>query len=88
MFALAVLITAAGGLPETVTEGETGLLVPTGDAPALTQALERLLSDPALCQAMGAAGRRRNASRFDWDMVGDHIADIATRLVRHPEPVS
>ena len=54
-----VVATPVGGLAEAVVDGETGLLVPPGDVPALRAALERLLADPPLAARLGAAGRER-----------------------------
>jgi glycosyltransferase involved in cell wall biosynthesis len=45
----------AGGL---VLDGETGVVVPSGDAGALNDAIDRLLGDPGLAERLGAAGRR------------------------------
>jgi glycosyltransferase involved in cell wall biosynthesis len=56
-----VVASRAGGLPEVVADGETGLLVPVGDAGALAEALSRVLTDPSWARALGAAGRRRAA---------------------------
>lgn len=53
-----VIGTRVGGVPEMMREGDSGLLVPLFDIPALTQALERLITDPDLRQRMGRAGRR------------------------------
>ncbi len=61
---LAVVGTHAGGIPEAVEHGETGLLVPTGDARALAGAMVRLLKDPKLRQRMGEAGLRRVQQNF------------------------
>lgn len=55
----AVIASAVGGIPEAVIDGQTGLLVPSEDAAALAQAIERLITDPELRQRMGAAGRQR-----------------------------
>ena len=55
---LPVVASAVGGVPELVRDGETGLLVPPGDAAALGAALARLVADPALAGRLGAAGRR------------------------------
>jgi L-malate glycosyltransferase len=46
-----------GGLPEVVAEGQTGLLCPPGDVPAMAAAVRRLLGDPALRQSMAGAAR-------------------------------
>jgi glycosyltransferase involved in cell wall biosynthesis len=51
-----VVASAAGGLPEIVRDGETGFLVPKGDASALVDATLRLLRNPALAQRLGRAG--------------------------------
>jgi glycosyltransferase involved in cell wall biosynthesis len=54
-----VVVTRVGALPEVVTDHVTGLVVEPGDAGALARALDRIVSDPALQRAYGAAGRAR-----------------------------
>jgi L-malate glycosyltransferase len=61
---LPVLATDVGGIPELVIHGETGLLVPPGDAVRLTEALDRLLSSVEERKRMGRAGRRRIEENF------------------------
>jgi glycosyltransferase involved in cell wall biosynthesis len=61
-----VVASQVGGLPEVVRDGETGFLVPPGDATALADRLRTLAADPALRARMGAAGRELVASRYDW----------------------
>jgi len=68
-----VVAAAAGGIPEIVLDGETGYLVPPGDAPAFAAAVVRLLRDPALRARFGAAGRRRAEALFD---VERHVARV------------
>jgi glycosyltransferase involved in cell wall biosynthesis len=53
----AVVGSRVGGIPDLVTDGETGLLVPPGDAVALAETLERVLTDRALAERLGAAAR-------------------------------
>lgn len=62
---MAVVGTTAGGIPEAVVDGETGLLVPPADPAALAGAILQLLADRPLRARMGEAGRRRVAERFD-----------------------
>jgi len=62
-----VIGTAIGGTVEQVAGGETGILVPPGDATALAAAIERLLADPGLAARMGAAGRERFLARFEFE---------------------
>ena len=54
-----------GGLPEIVADEDSGILVPSGDVDALTGALDRLVSDPALRARMGRRGRAIVEERFD-----------------------
>jgi len=73
-FALPIVATAAGGIPEAVEDGVTGRLVPPRDPEALAQALASLLRDPERRAAMGEAGRRRFEARFsDERMVGETL---------------
>ena len=59
-----VIAAAVGGLGELVRDGETGLLIPAGEAGPLRDAIVRLAGDLELARQMGAAGRRRALSRF------------------------
>jgi glycosyltransferase involved in cell wall biosynthesis len=66
-----VVASNVGGLRDLVVDGETGILVPPRDPPALRAALERLLADRELRHRLGAAGRERARSHFSWDAVTD-----------------
>jgi len=61
-----VVATAVDGTPEIVRDGETGILVPPGDAPALAAALARILDDPALAERMGAEALRVGRAEYTW----------------------
>jgi glycosyltransferase involved in cell wall biosynthesis len=63
-FGRPVVATAAGGIPEAVEDGKTGLLVPPRDPRALADALQALLTDEARARVLGAAGRERFLARF------------------------
>ena len=62
---LPVVSTAVGGVPELVRDRETGLLVPSENAEALTRAVQALVDDPVRRQAMGEAARRHAVAHFD-----------------------
>ena len=62
---LPVVAADVRGPAEQVVPEATGLLVPPGDAPALTAALRRLVADAALRGRMGAAGRQLAMQRYD-----------------------
>lgn len=68
-----VVATAAGGIPEFVTDGETGLLVTPRDPDALAAAIKRLLVDPSLRQHLAAAGRAQVTDRFTLD---HHVSSL------------
>lgn len=63
----AVVASRAGGLPEAVVDGVTGMLVEPDDDEALAAAVGALLTDPRRAAAMGQAGRRRIWDLFRWD---------------------
>lgn len=59
-----VVASDTGGLPEVVVDGETGLLVPPGDAAALAAAVRSLLADAPRLKRMGARGREVARRKF------------------------
>jgi glycosyltransferase involved in cell wall biosynthesis len=83
---VAVVASDAGGLPEVVEHGVTGLVVPRGDSTALAQAIGALLTDPERRRAMGLAGRERALRLFDWDRSAEQFEqlyrEVAARTVR------
>ena len=83
---VAVVASDAGGLPEVVENGVTGLVVPRGDSTALAQAIGSLLDDPERRRVMGQAGRARALRLFDWDRSAEQFEriyrEVAARTVR------
>lgn len=68
-YGVPVIGSNVGGITDIVTDGETGLLVPPGDAEALMAAITRLKHDPALTAKLGAAGPPHVRERFTWDAI-------------------
>jgi len=57
----------AGGVPDAIEDGRSGLLVDPEDEADIRSAVERLLKDPEAARQMGMAGRERALARFGWD---------------------
>ena len=64
-----VVGTRVGGLAESIVHGETGFLVPAGDGTALAEAIEKLVVDPSMAQAMGQRGIERVLNNFTIEQV-------------------
>ena len=79
-----VVATRVGGVPDLVTDGTTGLLVPMDDAPALAGAVDRVLADPALAVDLGRAGRARVYPALSADRLVDDVDRLYQTLL---EPV-
>jgi glycosyltransferase involved in cell wall biosynthesis len=61
---LPIVTTAQGGIPETVEDGRSGLVVRPGDIEALVDAITRLTRDPTLRQRLGDEARSRYLARY------------------------
>jgi glycosyltransferase involved in cell wall biosynthesis len=70
---------AHGGLPEQV--GECGVLVPSGDRGALTEALARLVEDPAHRKRLAGCGRELFRSRYELSTLPEELTDRYRRAV-------
>jgi glycosyltransferase involved in cell wall biosynthesis len=62
-----VLSTSVGGVPELITHGETGWLIPAGDQHKLVDAIVSLLEQPQLRRDLAANGRQRVEKKFTVD---------------------
>jgi glycosyltransferase involved in cell wall biosynthesis len=71
-----IVTTAAGGTLDIVRPGDTGLLVPPGDAPAFARAVVRVLSDATLADGLRARARCAAEREFDWDVVAGRYLDV------------
>lgn len=67
--AVPIIASRAGGIPEAVEDGVTGILTPPGDAVALEQAMRTLLSNPLLRERYGRAGAERSRREFGVDVM-------------------
>jgi glycosyltransferase involved in cell wall biosynthesis len=59
-----VVATHVGGLPDLISEGKTGYLVPQGNAPAVATTLLRVLHQPEMAQCIGETARSAARERF------------------------
>jgi glycosyltransferase involved in cell wall biosynthesis len=76
-----VVATQAGGIPEMVQDGVTGLLVPPRDPQALAQAILQLLRQPALATRFGEAGARRVKQHFTAERMALQTMQVYHQLV-------
>jgi glycosyltransferase involved in cell wall biosynthesis len=87
-----ILACRAGGAPESVADGESGLLVPVGDSEAIADALCELLDNRERARAMGRAGYDRARDLFGWprflhtlEGVYDRVLDERTGVRSEPQ---
>jgi glycosyltransferase involved in cell wall biosynthesis len=64
-----VIATTVGGIPEFVVPGQSGLLVPPGDASALARAIKQLLDEPEKARAMGRQGQEHVKTHYSIESV-------------------
>lgn len=68
-----IIATNAGGLPEMIVNGKTGLLVKPQDATTVALAIHRVLSDSALRSSLGHLARKEALKRYDFDSCVDSL---------------
>jgi L-malate glycosyltransferase len=76
-----VVASRVGGVPETVLDGTTGLLVPPADPESLARALATLLRDRSLRARLGDAGREFVARAYRWETCVRQMEDLYVRIV-------
>ena len=73
---LPVVSTTISGIPELITDEETGLLVPPEDPQALADAIDRLTTDVDLRQRLAVAAQKRVAEDFDGSVLASRMAEL------------
>ena len=81
VFSRPVAATRAGGIPEIVRDGETGLLSAVGDAEALGASIARLLMDRGLAGRMGSAARAR-APEFSLEAMAMRTREVYDEVLQ------
>jgi glycosyltransferase involved in cell wall biosynthesis len=76
----AVVVSAVGGLIDTVIDGITGLHVPPRDPQQLARVLRALAEDPARRRSLARAGTRRARARYSWNRVASETLDVYRAL--------
>jgi len=77
-----VIGTGSGAIPEVI--GDAGLVVPEESPEALSNALDRVRSDPALAAALREKGRERVKARYTWDAIAARLASFYDRVLENP----
>lgn len=79
---LPLIGTRVGGIPALIKDGQTGLLVSPGEPGEIAAAIDRLVSDEALRDAMGAAGRASAVADFSWTGIAERTVEIYRKYIR------
>lgn len=82
---LPLIGTDVGGIPAIIDNGKTGLLVPPRDPEALALAMDGLVKDAQLRQAMGQAARARVEAEFSWPMIARQTYDVYVACLNQRE---
>ena len=82
-----VIASAAGGIVDIVSDGDTGLLVPPGDPAALASAIRRAMDEPAAMAAVAKRGTVFAERAFGWDAIVGRLREVygAAMKARHPD---
>lgn len=75
-----VVASATGGIPDVVTDGANGLLVPPADPTALADALERVLTSRPLAASLTEGARQTAAGPLNWDHIADNLLTTYRRI--------
>ncbi len=84
----AVVCTAVGGVPELVTDGSTGRLVPPSDAAGLANVMTELAGNAEQREALGKAAAREAEQRFDVSRMATSYAALYERLLQDLAPAA
>jgi glycosyltransferase involved in cell wall biosynthesis len=77
-----VIGTSAGGIPEIIDDGKTGIIVPPSSPQELTEAIIKLLRDDSRRRQIGDAGRRHVERHFSTERMARNVEELYCRTIR------
>jgi glycosyltransferase involved in cell wall biosynthesis len=83
-----IIATRVGGTPEAIVDGETGILVPSKDIPAMASALTTLVGDRELQSHLGTAGRERTENNYSVENYVARLDGLYRQLLGNENPSS
>ena len=86
LMARALVASRAGALPETITDGFNGYLVPPDNAAEMALKMGALLDNPELCRKMGQNGRRLTLEKFSLAKRGEEYERLLAEIVQKQLP--
>lgn len=81
MAGLPIIATTVGAIPEVVTHGESGLLIPPRDQPALQKAMATLVTEADTRRALGKMARQRAMESYEVERVLNGLADLYRQVL-------
>lgn len=81
-YGLPVVAGATGGIPETIHDGETGLLVDPEDHTKIVRGISRVLDDRVLAERLGDAARHYATGERSWNRFVERLEDVLARASR------
>jgi glycosyltransferase involved in cell wall biosynthesis len=79
-----IVVSDAGGLPETVAAEESGLVFANGDVDQLANAVIRVMADPERRRRMGEAASQWAMKMFSWDVIAAQLEEQYAAALRQP----
>ena len=80
-FSRPVIVTTVGGLPESVEDGRSGILVPPESPKELAAAILKIVSNPELAEKMGNYARHLSETRYSWTPIAGKILAVYNDLL-------
>jgi len=78
---LPIVATRVGGIPEQIEDGDTGLLVPSGDASAMANAVQSILNDDDLASRLGRGSAEKAIRQYDVNLANLRYSDWIEQIV-------
>jgi glycosyltransferase involved in cell wall biosynthesis len=79
-YGLPIVTTNVSAMPELITDGENGLLVPPADSQALAKALSKLVENPELREQLGERGRQRIKNAYYWEQTSSKFLSLVQSI--------